>query len=172
MQASLCRTSFTCFWFNCDPRPLSNSDSVITMSSVRLTSCVSAAAAHDCTGPPSAANAWQGGPVCWKARRSSQCLIGPDDQRDRRDTVILNRTSRGQGAWPVHRIPELSSRTHQAAADRSRPQPALQYFRLENRPGALMATEVALEGGVAPSTASAHLARLERQAVLAVVQQG
>ena len=37
---------------------------------------------------------------------------------------------------------------------------------------ALTATELALEGGVAPSTASGHLARLEREAVLAVVRQG
>jgi hypothetical protein len=37
---------------------------------------------------------------------------------------------------------------------------------------AMTATELALEAGVAPSTASAHLARLEREAVLAVVRQG
>lgn len=37
---------------------------------------------------------------------------------------------------------------------------------------ALTATELALEADVAPSTASAHLGRLEREAVLAVVRQG
>ena len=37
---------------------------------------------------------------------------------------------------------------------------------------AMTATELALEAGVAPSTASAHLARLEREAVLVAVKQG
>lgn len=37
---------------------------------------------------------------------------------------------------------------------------------------ALTATELALEAGVAPSTASAHLALLEREAVLTAVRQG